>query len=42
MTSIVSNRGIERVLDIPMNDEEYAKFKNSAETLRASLKELGF
>ena len=42
VTSIVSNRGIERVLDIPMNDEEYAKFKNSAETLRASLKELGF
>lgn len=42
VTSVVSNQGVERVLDIPMSDDEFAKFKNSAETLRASLKELGF
>lgn len=40
--SVVSNQGLERVLDMPMDDAEVAKFRHSAETLRASLKSLGF
>ena len=42
VTSVVSNRGVVRVLDVPMEEHELAKFRHSAETLRSSLKELGF
>ncbi|WP_342371604.1 L-lactate dehydrogenase [Propioniciclava soli] len=42
VTSIVSNKGVERVLDVPMTDGELERFRHSATTLRASLKELGF
>ena len=42
VTSVVSNQGLERVLDIPMSTAEVAQFRRSADTLRASLKSLGF
>ncbi len=42
VTSVVSKRGLERVLDVPMDDRERAMFQRSAEALRASLRELGF
>lgn len=40
--SVVSSQGLERVLDVPMDDAELASFRRSAETLRAALKTLGF
>ncbi len=40
--SVVSSRGIERVLDIPMDAQEITMLKRSATALKASLKQLGF
>lgn len=40
--SIVSNHGIERVLDVPMDAQEITMLRRSADALKASLKELGF
>lgn len=40
--SVVSVRGLERVLDIPMDAQEITMLRRSAGTLRASLEQLGF
>ena len=40
--TLVSSKGIERVLDVPLDDSEVAKLKASAETLKGTLKSLGF
>lgn len=40
--SVVSMRGLERVLDVSMDAQEITMLKRSAEALRASLDELGF
>lgn len=40
--SVVSSLGIERVLDVPLDEREMANLHRSADTLRASLAELGF
>lgn len=40
--SVVSRRGIERVLEISMDAQELTMLKRSAATLRASLHQLGF
>ncbi|MBK8460156.1 MAG: L-lactate dehydrogenase [Micropruina sp.] len=40
--SIVSSKGIERVLDVPMDAQEITMLKRSAEALRASLRDLGY
>ncbi len=40
--SVVSERGIDRVLDIPLDDKERAMLHRSAETLAASLRTLGY
>ena len=40
--SIVSNRGIERVLDVPMDAQEITMLQRSATQLREVLKQLGF
>jgi len=40
--SLVSRKGIQRVLDVPLNDQEITKLKRSAAELRASLQDLGF
>ncbi len=42
LPSLVSNKGIERVLKIPMDAQEITMLKRSAAHLRESLKELGF
>ena len=39
---IVSSRGIERVLDIPLDAQEITMLKRSAATLKESLRSLGF
>ncbi len=40
--SLVSSRGIERVLDVPMDAQEITMLKRSAATLKESLAALGF
>ncbi|MFT3969998.1 MAG: L-lactate dehydrogenase [Micropruina sp.] len=40
--SLVSNNGIQRVLDIPMDAQEITMLRRSAATLKESLKSLGF
>lgn len=40
--TMVSSKGIERVLDVTLDDSEIAKLRSSAETLKATLKSLGF
>lgn len=40
--TVVDGNGIVKVLETPLNDEELAGLKNSAETLSALLRELGF
>ena len=40
--SVVSVRGLERVLDIPMDAQEITMLRRSAATLKASLEQLGF
>jgi len=40
--SLVSSRGIERVLQVPMDAQEITMLKRSAATLKESLKALGF
>lgn len=40
--SVVSERGLERVLDTPIDAQEITLLKRSAAALRVSLKELGF
>jgi len=39
--SIVGSRGVERVLDVPLDDQELAHLHASAEALRASAKSIG-
>ena len=40
--SVVSSRGLERVLDVQMDAQELTMLKRSADALKASLAELGF
>ena len=40
--TMVSSKGIERVLDVPLDDSEIEKLKSSAATLRNTLQSLGF
>lgn len=40
--SVVSDRGLERVLDVPLDATEITMFKRSAAALKATLAELGF
>lgn len=40
--TMVSNKGIERVLDVPLNDVELAKLMESAAMLKSTLATLGF
>jgi L-lactate dehydrogenase len=40
--TMVSSKGIERVLDVPLDDSEVAKLKSSAAMLRETLSSLGF
>lgn len=40
LPSIVNLNGIERVLELPLNEDEIEKFRNSAEIVRKSLEEL--
>jgi len=40
--SIVNRGGVEIALDVPMNDAELAGLRNSAETIRAALRAVGF
>jgi L-lactate dehydrogenase len=42
LPSIVNRRGVEPPLPIPMNDAEEAGLRNSAETIRAAIRALGF
>ena len=42
LPTIVNRGGIERVLEVPMNDAELAQLKASAEAIRASAASLGF
>jgi len=39
--SIVGSRGVERVLDVPLDDQELAHPHSSAEALRAPAKSIG-
>jgi L-lactate dehydrogenase len=39
---IVNRGGVEQALRIPMNDAERAGLRNSAETIRAAIRSLGF
>ncbi|NLU81381.1 L-lactate dehydrogenase [Rhodococcus sp. HNM0569] len=41
LPTVVSARGAERVLDVPMSDDERAALHDSAETLRRTQRELG-
>ncbi|MGN0107467.1 MAG: L-lactate dehydrogenase [Hominilimicola sp.] len=38
----VSGYGVERILDVPFSDDEIAGLRNSAKTLKESLKSIGF
>jgi L-lactate dehydrogenase len=40
--SILNIRGVETTLSVPMNDNEYAGLRHSAETIRAAIRSLGF
>lgn len=40
--TLVSSRGVEQILDVPLDDSEIAKLRHSAQTLRATLNTLGF
>lgn len=40
--AILGSNGIEKVLDIPLNDEESQKLSTSAKTLREVIKDIGF
>jgi len=42
LPSIVSRDGVQRVLEVPMDDNEHAKLRASAEAIRASLDTLGY
>ena len=42
LPSIVSRDGVQRVLEVPMEDNEHAKLRASAEAIRASLDTLGY
>ena len=42
LPSVVNYEGVQRVLSVPMNDEEHNKLRASAEAIRASLETLGF
>lgn len=42
LPSIVNESGIERVLELPLSEEEIKGFQHSADTLKQSLKEIGF
>jgi len=40
--TIVNRKGVELTLDVPMNENEISGLRNSAETIRAAIKALGF
>ena len=40
--SLVDRGGVDAVLDVPMNPAEWAGLKNSAETIKAAVRSLGF
>jgi len=40
--TLVSSKGVERVLDVPLDDSELAKLESSAGKLRETLSSLGF
>jgi L-lactate dehydrogenase len=40
--SIVNRGGVEQPLHVPLNDAELAGLKNSADTIRAAIRSLGF
>ncbi|MFW0108430.1 L-lactate dehydrogenase [Rothia sp. P7181] len=42
LPSVLSYNGVERVLEMPLNDEELQKLKNSADAISASLASLGY
>ncbi|HOB20040.1 MAG TPA: L-lactate dehydrogenase [Candidatus Atribacteria bacterium] len=42
LPSIVNEQGVERVLELPLSEEEIAGFRHSANTLKHILKEIGF
>lgn len=42
LPSIVNSKGLVRVLELPLSDEEIKGFRHSADTLKKSLKEIGF
>ncbi len=42
LPSIVNDQGLARVLELPLTEEEVKGFRHSAETLKASLREIGF
>lgn len=42
LPSIVNEQGVERVLELPLSEEEIAGFRHSANTLKQILKEIGF
>jgi L-lactate dehydrogenase len=42
LPSIVNDKGIERVLELPLSDKEIELFRHSANTLKESLREIGF
>ena len=42
LPTIVNREGIQRVLEVPMNEAELAQLKASAEAIRASAASLGF
>lgn len=42
LPSIVNDKGIQRVLELPLSDKEIELFRHSANTLKESLREIGF
>ena len=42
LPTIVNEKGIAKVLELPLNDEEIKGFRHSAKTLKELLKEVGF
>jgi L-lactate dehydrogenase len=41
LPSVVNENGVERVLEMPLNEDESSRFRASAEALRANLEKVG-
>ncbi|HHY82457.1 MAG TPA: L-lactate dehydrogenase [Clostridiales bacterium] len=41
LPSIINQQGLERVLELPLSDDEIQGFRHSAETLKAALRDIG-